>query len=417
MDGMMDGDFDGVVIEVAHNMKNEPIKDKVEYEKLGFDKVFRMHEEELQRANNAIAAAGTPLSGVLGVLDSSSPTVLESSLGMDDPGAQGEEDKETTINAARRRFAEAKVDEAIALEVRCWQSEKLERIFKASGVVSGRVTRDGYHAWWWDAGVDCEPKAVLKTSEFSRRPLLDGPSCRSFFEVVMKHYASAHDGYLVGDAAVKANARDALKTLQTCKFSDEINICYAEAEWKEERAGGNIKLAECVHWASPHARRTLSRPRALYTLTSTASDYILQANVIPTAKLPRITVEKKQVILGEAGLVPTDKDADKSANVIFFHFEKDKRVWAEIIHHFNITSVTLGTVGSGLLLEVCLDNGIPCLALCKDEASLLAHIDPMLVYSQHSHDPVDTLHVVQCPTRKRVAPCHPCCVLKSNHGR
>ncbi len=43
-------------------------------------------------------------------------------------------------------------------------------------------------------------------------------------------------------------------------------------------------------------------------------------------------------------------------------------LWAELLHHFHVSTLCTSTPGSGELLMAALDMSIPCAAFCKNAA-------------------------------------------------
>ena len=75
----------------------------------------------------------------------------------------------------------------------------------------------------------------------------------------------------------------------------------------------------------------------------------------------------------EKMLKPTDK-------VVLFYLEKRQEVYEEILHHFQITSITVASCGRLQLLQACVKLGIKCLALCRNAAHLKLLKDDLLAW-------------------------------------
>ena len=86
-----------------------------------------------------------------------------------------------------------------------------------------------------------------------------------------------------------------------------------------------------------------------------------------------LTVEQQEkvAILGGTGLQPSERTMNPTDPVLLFSGEKNQKVWEELLHHFRITSATVMSPGVTTLLRACMNRGVKCSALCRNEEHLM----------------------------------------------
>jgi len=82
---------------------------------------------------------------------------------------------------------------------------------------------------------------------------------------------------------------------------------------------------------------------------------------------PRITLECKAKVLPPGGLL-RGEDLERSAadEFVLLHHEKAPELWAEVFHHYRVSSIATATPGSGAMIKAAIGMQIQVAALCKN---------------------------------------------------
>jgi len=236
-------------------------------------------------------------------------------------------------------------------------------LFKESLLVQNRHNfGDGEwrHGWFYDASADQEPQVGEQSNRAvcSTPPLPDGPVAKMFFEAALG-VAAGGDTLIAPNSRSPGASKALLGYMSKAANHEVLNIIY-----KEYPARGKQKLHEVVHAASLRVGPQRVRARLHYTLTTTGSDSIVQAEDMDEPL--KLEQQQKLAIVGTEGMANYEKMMKPTEKVILFHWEKRLAVYSELLHHFGFTSITAASCGRLPLLQACVRANVKCLALYRN---------------------------------------------------
>ena len=399
------GQLDAVLREVVHqDFKKAPPKQVLLHGKLGWctDVQPKLDSEGEQRKRKAVAAAAsswgiapdeeemfaTDLVQVVAAASAASASLPASRA---EPGegalvqvASPEPPAAVSPADARAAHAKKALAEVLRLDV-CpavdagvgdWAAI-LDRLCAGS---RDAASRDGFqlHAWVLDAASDAEPVLQDGESVFARPPAVNKVLAERFFKAAGR-IAGAEKNFVLLAPARGEGAKAMLKKIMgedpfEETVADHLNIVYKELSKGRGQRKVRTKLVELVlGFASKAAvAASASAPpkkcnRLHFTATSTWSDTIVNATPPGWEHQPRIPLERKAKVLGPGGLL-RGEDLERSAaeEFVLLHHEKAPELWAEVFHHYRVSSVATATPGSGAMLKAAIGMQIQVAALCKN---------------------------------------------------
>ena len=259
------------------------------------------------------------------------------------------------------------------------------------------ISRDGVqlHGWVLDAASDAEPVLQEREDVFARAPLADKFLAERFFEAAGRATPQGNHFLLLAPARGEGDVATLLKIMTAKQFeeavADHLTIVYKEKE--KGRAGKRFraKLVERVlAFASKNAAAAAAAAplnkrcnRLFFTATSTMSDCIVNAPPPAVEHQPRLTLELKAKIMTPGGMLPGESsESSKAADLCsLLHHEKAPELWAEMFHHYRVSSVATATPGAGAMLKGAISLEIRAAALCKNEEHKAFLLEQLLAWA------------------------------------
>jgi hypothetical protein len=258
------------------------------------------------------------------------------------------------------------------------------------------ISRDGVqlHGWVLDAASDAEPVLQEREDVFARAPLVDKFLAERFFEAAGRVTPQGNHFLLLAPARGEGDVPTLLKIMTAKPFeeaaADHLTIVYKEKE--KGRAGKRFrtKLVERVlGFASKTAAAAAAAAplnkrcnRLFFTATSTMSDCIVNAPPPAEEHQPRLTLELKAKIMTPGGMLRGEDSESKAADLCsLLHHEKAPVLWAEMFHHYRMSSVATATPGAGAMLKGAISLEIRAAALCKNEEHKAFLLEQLLAWA------------------------------------
>lgn len=285
--------------------------------------------------------------------------------------------KEETLKTARLAHAKAALGSLVSFVVRPGTIVAYKNLFEQSEMITRRAefcrgsTDNWRHAWLYDAGSDVEPQVAptSKRSHFAVSPQTDSLVIKQFFGGVKHVEHEANDVYLMPSSRSKLVDREFTKASGAHGVRDDLFINYVECQRRGVRNSCEVVYAASSKGWMPGVDRGLARLKHLGTS--------LQSNCVVgvedwagRAQLETVTKGLKLAILGEAFLAEKEKELEKDDLVVLFHWEKSKDTWAEIFHHYGLTSLATISAGSMPLLQAAIEQNIKVFCMCRNDAHL-----------------------------------------------
>ena len=411
------GNLDNVLREIVHqDTKKTSAKQLLMHGKLGWaDDVqpkLDSDAEARQRQAVATAAAARGLAGddqeafVETVLSAASAKTAPSAAPLaDDAAGGGAGAAEQAADAAnpsakstvlfqqasspaevRAAYAKSQLDKFLHLDVvpalGAAVGDWATQLAKIAAECFG-ISRDGVqlHGWVLDAASDAEPVLQEREDVFARAPLADKFLAERFFEAAGRATPQGNHFLLLAPARGEGDVEKLLKAMTAKQFeeavADHLTIVYKEKE--KGRAGKRFraKLAERVlAFASKSAAAAAAAAaplnkrcnRLFFTATSTMSDCIVNAPPPAAEHQPQLTLALKAKIMTAGGMLRGEDWENKVADLCsLLHHEKAPELWAEMFHHYRVSSVATATPGAGAMLKGAISLEIRAAALCKNE--------------------------------------------------
>ena len=300
------------------------------------------------------------------------------------PSSKGEALQATSPAEARAAYAKSALDKFLIVDVgpelgagvADWQV-LLEKISAGSSGVS----RNGFqlHAWVLDAASDAEPVLKEEESVFARPPPVNKVLAERFFKAAGRNTGPEKHFMLLAPAGGAGAAGMLTKIMTEEPFeeavADHLNILYKETSKGRGQRRSRTKLLERVLGfvskaavAAAAAAPVKKCNRLHFTATSTMSDSIINAPPPAGEHQPRLTLDRKAKVLSPGGLLRgEDLESKPAVECILLHHEKAPELWAEVFHHYRVSSIATATPGSGAMLKGAIGLEIPAAALCKNE--------------------------------------------------
>ena len=267
---------------------------------------------------------------------------------------------------AREKHVEAALEDMVRLVERPLIKSDYIKLFNESLLIQSRSSFQALdsdcqwrHGWLYDSCADQEPQVTEKKSVMTTSPQPDGPVAKMFYEAALT--LATENDVLIGPNARSAGASKLLaQGVAKAAVHEVVNIIYKEYPLK-----GKQKLHEVVHVAMTKTSGYQPvRPRLYYQLTTTASDVIIQAEDMDCPQF--LEQQEKMGILGH--LQPSEKMLKPTDKVMLYHWEKHEKLYEELLHHFQLSSLTTASCGRLPLLKACVRRGVRCLALYRNKA-------------------------------------------------
>ena len=244
------------------------------------------------------------------------------------------------------------------------------------------MSRDGFqlHAWALDAASDAEPTLQDNESVYAHSPPVNKILAERFFKGAGRNMGPEKPHFMLLAPARGEGARGMLtKILTEAPFeeavADHLNVLYKEGPKGRGQRKSRTKLLEKIlaYVSKAAAAAAAAAPpkqcnRLYFTATSTMSDSIVNAPPASAEHQPRLTLARKAEILSQGGLLRGEDVENKGADdCVLLHHEKSPELWAEVFHHYRVSSVATATPGAGAMLKGAIGLQIRTAALCKNE--------------------------------------------------
>ena len=416
------GQLDGVLREMVHqDIKKSSAKQLLLHGKLNWadDVQLKLDSEAEAQKRHAVATAaasrGMPeedqeefadavLALALAETAPSMPALtgdVEQPRAAEAAAAASPEALQTTSPAeARVAFAKVALEKLLHVDVGPelgagvgdWQA----LLGKISAGCTG-VSRDGFqlHAWVLDAASDAEPALKEEESVFARPPPVNKVLAERFFKAAGRCTELEKQFMLLAPARGEGAATMLTKIMTEEPFeeavADHLNILYKEtSKGRGQRRSRTQLLERVLGFASKAAvaaaaAAPLKKCNRLHcTATSTMSDSIINAPPPAGEHQPRLTLERKARVLSPGGLLRGEDLENKAAQeCILLHHEKAPELWAEVFHHYRVSSIATATPGSGAMLKGAIGLQIPAAALCKNAEHKAFLLEELLEWAVH----------------------------------
>ena len=178
------------------------------------------------------------------------------------------------------------------------------------------------------------------------------------------------DLLFVSEAKHRPNFTNVHKHIKKCKEEHQMIVAYKEAQLSSMVGRGRRNIVEHVSIFSVKPLVTHHGPRLFYTLTSCATNQMMQADMLTEEQAPQCKKEVKEAIHTSYGIPRHERSLSRDAMVPVMSKEKHICMWREHLHATKAKRAIIATPGGGVLLRACVAQGVKALVISKNEAHM-----------------------------------------------
>ena len=234
--------------------------------------------------------------------------------------------------------------------------------------------RKGETLWVFDPDLDREPVVHEKQSIANAAKVIDVVHfenfCTAFEEVVDVTNTNITDLLIVSDCKHRPNLNTIYKHVKKCNHELQMVVAYKEVQMSPMAGRGRRNVVEHVSIFSARPLVPVHEPRLFYTLTSCATNLMIQVDMLTHEEAPRCKKEVKEAIHTAYGLPRHERCLARDVLVPVLSKEKHICLWREQLHATKAKRAIIATPGGGVLLRACVAHGVKALVLSKNDAHM-----------------------------------------------
>jgi hypothetical protein len=232
--------------------------------------------------------------------------------------------------------------------------------------------RKGETLWVFDPDLDREPSPQERQSVANAVNFIDVVHfenfCTAFEDVVDVTNNNIVDLLLVSDCKHRTNFTTIYKHIKKCNQEHQMIVAYKEVQMSGMAGRGRRNVVEHVSIFSVKPLVPVHEPRLFYTLTSCATNLMIQVDILTAEQAPRCKKEVKEAIHTSHGLPRHERCLARDVLVPVMSKEKHIWPWREQLHATKAKRAIIATPGGGVLLRACVAHGVKALVLSKNDA-------------------------------------------------